>query len=166
MLRPLTQTRSKVHIQNVMALGHEHSNNTTIDANAPLMTTPTSPIIDHHAEVSQLEGSSMATVKELLEEPHIQPGMMRSTLSVVTSLFTPSKLNPLTDNSDPIVTNKVLVGLTQNNTATPYLNRELNVHKDRLTIKLSNFKKQLKMQSRIEVECAKKNLKSEFDLEL
>ena len=108
----------------------------------------------------------MATLKELLEDPHIQPGMMRSALSAVTSLFTPSKLTPLTDNSDPIVTNKVPVGSTDNNIVTPDLNRELNAHKDRLTLELTNFKKQLKMQSWIEVECAKKNLKSEFDLEL
>ena len=63
------QTRSKVHKQNVMAFGHGPSNNTTIDVNASLMTIPISPIIDHHAKVSQLEGLSMATVKELLEDP-------------------------------------------------------------------------------------------------
>ena len=148
-----------------MAFGHWPSNSTTIDANAPLMTTP---IIDHHAEVNQPEGSSVATVKELLEDPYIQPGMMGSTLCVVTSLFTSGKLTPLTDNSDPIITNNVLVGSTHNNIVTPDLNRELNAHKDRLTSELSNFKKQLEKQlsSRIEVECAKKNLKSEFNLKL
>ena len=83
-----------------MALGHGPSNSTKIDSNASLLTTSTSPIIDHHAEVSQPMGSSMATVKELLEDPHIQPGMLRSTLSAVISLFTPSKLTPLTDNSN------------------------------------------------------------------
>ena len=87
------QTRRKVHKQNITALGHGPTNS-TIDANAPLMTTPTSPIMEHHVEVSQLEGSSMAMVKELLEDPHIQPGMMRSALSAVTSLFTPNKLTP------------------------------------------------------------------------
>ena len=160
------QTRSKVHKQNVMALGHGPRNSTTRDANAPLMTAPTSPIIDHPAKVSQLEDSSMATVKELPEDSCIQPGMMRSTLSSVTSLFTPRKLTLLTDNSDPIVTNRALVGSTHNNIATPDLNRELNAHKDRLILELNNFKKQLEMQSRIEVECVKKNLKSEFDLKL
>ena len=128
------QTRSKVHKKNVMTLGHGLLNSTTIDANAPLMTTPTSPIIDHHAEVSQSEGLSMATVKELLEDLHIQPGIMKSALRVVTSLFTSSKFTPQTDNGDPIVTNKVLVGSTHNNIATPDLNRELNAHKDRLTL--------------------------------
>ena len=108
----------------------------------------------------------MATVKELLEDHHIQPDMMKSELSAVTSLFTPSKLTPLTDNGDPIVTNKVPVGSTLNNIVTPDLNRELNTYKDRLTLELNNFKEQLEIQSRIEVECAKKNLKSEFDLEL
>ena len=158
------QTRRKIYKQNTTALGHGPSNSTTIDANAPLMTTPTSPIIDHHAEVNQHEDSSMGTVKELLEDPHILPGMMTFTLSAVTSLFTPSKLTPSTDNSDPLITNKVPVGSTHNNTVTPDLNEELNVHKDRLTLELSSFKKQLK--SEIEVECAKKHLKSEFDLEL
>ena len=33
----------------------------------------------------------METVKELLEDPKIQPGMMQSALNAVTSLFTPSK---------------------------------------------------------------------------
>ena len=56
----------------------------------PLMTTPTSPIMEHHVKVSQPEGSSMVMVKELLEYPHIQPRMMQSALSAVTSLFTPN----------------------------------------------------------------------------
>ena len=67
------------------------SNNTTIDSNTPLMTTPTSPIMEHHVEMSQSEGSSMATVKELLEDQQIQPSMMQSALTAITSLFTPSK---------------------------------------------------------------------------
>ena len=77
------QMRSKVHRPNITALGHGPTNSTTIDTNAPLMTTPTSPKMEHHVEVSQLEGSSMAIVKGLLEDSHIQPGMMRSTLRVV-----------------------------------------------------------------------------------
>ena len=148
-----------------MVLGHSPSNSITIDATAPLMTTPTSLIIDHHAEVSHAVGSSMATVKELLEDAHIKPDMMRSALSVVTLLLTPSKLTPLTDNSDPIATNEP-VDSTHKNIGTPDLNRELNAHKDRLTLEFKNFKKQLKTQSTIEVECAKKNFKSEFDLKL
>ena len=160
------QTRSKVPEQNIMGLGHGLSKSTTIDANAPLMTTPTNPIIDHHAEVSQLEGSSMATRKELLDSPYIQSGMMRSALSVVTSLFIPSNLTLSTDKSDQIVTTKVPVGSTHNDVVSPDLNRELNAYKDRLTLELSNFKKQCETQSRIEVECTKKYLKSEFDLRL
>ena len=58
------------------------------------------------------------------------------------------------------------VGSTPNNVETQDMNRELNTYKDRLALELNNFKKQLKMQSRIEVECAKQNLKSEFDHEL
>ena len=85
------QTRNKVHKQNIPVHGHGPTNSTTVDSNTPLMTTPTSHIMEHHVEVSQLEGSSMVMVKELLEDPHIQPGMMQSALSAVTSLFTPNK---------------------------------------------------------------------------
>ena len=70
------QTRSKVHRQNIPVLGHDSTNSTAIDPKIPLMTTPTSPIIDHHVEVNQPEGSSMVMVKDLLEDPHIQPRMM------------------------------------------------------------------------------------------
>ena len=59
------QTRNKVHKQNIPVHGHSPTNSTTIDSNIPLMTTPTSPIMEHHVEVSQPEGSSMAMVKEL-----------------------------------------------------------------------------------------------------
>ena len=138
----LIQMRSKVYKQNITALGLGITNSTTIDANTPLMTTSTSPIMEHNVEVSQPEGSSMATVKELLEDPHIQPGMMRSALSVVTSLFTPSKLTPSTENNDPTAPNKSPVGSTPNNIETPDINRELNTFKDRLAIGLNNFKKQ------------------------
>ena len=50
------QMRSKVHKPNITALGHGPTNSTTIDTNAPLMTTPTSPIMEHHVEMSQPEG--------------------------------------------------------------------------------------------------------------
>ena len=160
------QTRRKVHKQNITALGHGPTNSTTIDTNAPLMTTPTSPIMEHHVEVSQPEGSSMTIVKELLEDPQIQPGMMMSASSVVTSLFIPNKLTPTAENDDSVVPNKVHEGSTQNNVETQDIYRELNTYKNRLALELNNFKKQLKMQSQIEVECAKQNLKSEFDHEL
>ena len=71
------------------------------------MTTPTSPIMEHNVKVSQLEGSNMTMEKELLEDPQIQPGMKRSALSVVTSLFTPNKLTPTAQNDETIVPNKV-----------------------------------------------------------
>ena len=46
------------------------------------------------------------------------------------------------------------------------INREVNTDKDRLTLDLIKFKKQLETQSRVEVECAKQNLKTEFKHEL
>ena len=58
------QTRSKVHRQNIPVLGHGPTNSTAIDPNTPLLTTPTSPIMDHHVEVNQPEWSSMAMVKD------------------------------------------------------------------------------------------------------
>ena len=60
------QTRSKVYRQNVPALGHGPTNCSAIDPTAPLMTTPTSHIMDHQVEVSQPERSNMAIVKDLL----------------------------------------------------------------------------------------------------
>ena len=52
------QTMRKVHKQNITALGHGPTNSTTIDANAPLMTMPISPIMEQHVEVSQLEAQA------------------------------------------------------------------------------------------------------------
>ena len=48
----------------------------------------------------------------------------------------------------------------------PGINKELNTYKDRLALELNNFKKQLETQSKIEVECMKQNLKSEFEYKL
>ena len=119
------------------------------------MTTPTSCIMNHHVEVNQPEGSSMVILKDLLEEPHIQPGIMQSALSAVTSLFTPNKSTQPTASNDPIVPHKVPVHSAPNDTDTPVINRELNIYRDRL-----------EKQSKIKVECAKQSLKSEFDHEL
>ena len=137
-----------------------------IGPNTPLMTTPTSPIVDHHVEVNQPEGSSMATIKDLLEDPHIHHGMMQSALSAVTSLFTPNKSTQLPESNDLIVPHKVSVSTAPKDTGTPHINKELNTSKNRLALELNNFKKQLEMQSKTEVECAKQNLKAEFDHKL
>ena len=148
------KTRSKVHKQNMPVLGHGPTNSTTIDSNTPLMTTPTNPIMEHHVEVSQPEGSSMVMVKELLEDPHIQPGMMQSALHAVTSLFTHNKAQS-TESDDPVVPRKVLVGFTPSSIDSPDINKELYTYKDRHPLELNNIKKQIETQSRIEVECAK-----------
>ena len=63
--------------------------------------------MEHHVEMSQLEGSSLVTVKELLEDPQIQPGMMQSALNAVTSLFTPSKTDQSARSDDPEVPHQV-----------------------------------------------------------
>ena len=68
------QTQNKVHKQNLTALGTGPTNITTIDANMPVMMTPTSPIMEHHVEVRHLEGSSIVTVKELLDNPPHRTG--------------------------------------------------------------------------------------------
>ena len=84
----------------------------------------------------------MATVKDFLEEPQIQPGMMQSMLSVVTSLFTPSKL-PSTGDNNPVVPTNILVGSqggSSPNVETPDVNRELSTYKERLALELTNFK--------------------------
>ena len=51
------QTSSKVHRQNIPVLGHGPTNSTAIDPNTPPVTTPTSPIMDHHVKVNQPEWS-------------------------------------------------------------------------------------------------------------
>ena len=149
---------------NFVAPSTDPTNSTTIDAKVPILTTLTSPIMECHDEGRHPEGSSIAVVKDLLEDLHIQPGMMRSALSTVTSLFTPSKVTSTGDNN-PAVTNEALIGSTPS-VVTRDVNRELNDYKDRMALELSNFKRQLETQSCIKVECAKQNLKSEFDHQL
>ena len=105
------------------------------------MTTPTGPIMEYCVEVNQSEGSSLTMVKALLEDPHIQPGMMQSALSAVTSLFTPNKSTQPPESDDPIVPHKVSAGSTPNSNDTPDINKKLNTYKDRLALELNNFKK-------------------------
>ena len=83
----------------------------------------------------------MATVKDLLEDPHIQPMMLHSALSAVTSLFTPNKPMQRPGSSKPIVPHKVPASSAPNDTDRTNINRELNTYKDRLALGLSNFKK-------------------------
>ena len=150
----LIPTRSKVHKQNIPVLGHGPTNSATIDSNTSPMTTPTSSIMDHHVEVNQQERSSMVMVKKLLEDPHIQCGMMQLALSAVTLLFIPSKSTQPHESDDLIAPYKVSAGSTPNSTDTPDINKELNTYMDRLALEFNNFKKQLETQSRIEMECA------------
>ena len=79
--------------------------------------------MEHHVEVGHPEGSSMATVKDLLEDLQMQPGMMQSELNAVTSLFTPSKL-PSTGDNNLVVTTNIPLGSTSN-VKTSDVNREL-----------------------------------------
>ena len=158
------EMQNKVHKQNFVASTTDPTNSTTIDAKVPILTTPTSPIMEHHDEVRHPEGSSIAMVKDLLEDPHIQPGMMRSVLSMVTSIFTPGKVTSAGDNN-PAVTNEALIGSTPS-VETRDVKKELNDYKDRMALELFNIKRQLETQSHIEVECEKQNLKSEFDHQL
>ena len=120
--------------------------------------------MEHHVGVSHPKGSSMATVKNLLEDPQMQLGMMQSVLSVVTSLFTASKLPSAGDNI-PVVTTNVPVDSTPN-VETPDMTGEHSTYNERLALELTDFKKQLETQSHIKIKCAKQNLKSEFDHEL
>ena len=113
------------------------------------MTTPSSPIIDHHVEMSQPEGSSMATVKELLEDPQIQPSMMQSALSAITSLFTPNKTTQLAGSDGPEVPHKMSVASTPTSNDLPDINKELNTYKDRLALELNNFKDNWKHKVRL-----------------
>ena len=106
------QTRNKVHKHSIPVHGHGHSNNTTNGSNTPLMTTPTSPIMEHHVEISQLEGFSMVTVKELLEDLQIQPSMMQFALNAISFLFTASKTTQSARSDHPEVPHQVSVAST------------------------------------------------------
>ena len=160
------QTRNKVHKHNIPVHGHGPSNSTTIDSNTPLMTTSTSPIMEHHVEMSQSEGSSMVTVNKLFEDPQIWPNMIQSALNAITSLSTPRKTTHSAESDDPEVPHQVSVASTPTSNDSPDINKELNTYKDRFALELTNFKKQLETQSKIEVKCTKQNLKSEFEYEL
>ena len=105
----------------------------------------------------------MVMLKELFEDPHIQPSMMQSTLCAITLLNTPNKKtqSPGSDGSE--VPHKVSVASTQTSNDSPDINKEINTYNDRLALELNNFKKQLKTQSKIKVKCMKQNLKSEFE---
>ena len=91
---------------------------------------------------------------------------MQSALSAVTSCFTPNRPAQLPESDDQVVPHKVSVCSTPHSIDSPDINKELNTYKDRPALALNNFKKQLETQSRIEVECAKQNLKLEFDHKL
>ena len=100
----------------------------------------------------------MVTVKELLEDLQIQPGMMQSALNAITSLFTPNKTTQSARSDDPEVQHQVSVASTPTSNDSPDISKELNTYKHRLALELNNFKKQLEMQSQIEVKCVKQNL--------
>ena len=135
----LIQTINKVHKHNIPVHGHGPSNSPAIDTS--LMTTPTSPIMEHHVEMGQPEGSSMVTVKELLEDPKIQLSMIQSAFSAFTSLFTPSKTTQFPRSDGPEVPHQVSVASTPTSSDSPDINKELNTYKDRLSIELNSFKK-------------------------
>ena len=68
------QTWNKVHKQNFIAPGMGLTNTTTVEAKVPILTTPSSPFVEHHDEVRHLEGARIATVKDLLEDPKFNQG--------------------------------------------------------------------------------------------
>ena len=133
------QMRNRVHKQNFSDPGTGPTNSTTINSNVPILMTPTSPIMDHDVEARHPEGTSMTMVKELLEDPQMQPEMMQSMLSMVTSLFTPSKI-PTTGDNNPVANEDVQTSLTPS-MVTRDVNRELNEYKDRMAWELSSFNK-------------------------
>ena len=85
-------------------------------------------------------------VKELLEDPHIQPGMMWSALSAVTSLFTPNKTTQLPESDGPEVPYKVSVTSTPMSSDLHDINEELNTCKDRFVLELNSFQRQLETE--------------------
>ena len=88
----------------------------------------------------------MMTVKELLEDLQIQPGMMQSALSAVTSLFNPKKTMQLPGSDGPEVPHKMSVASTPTSNDLPDINNKLNIYKDRLALELNNSKTQLETE--------------------
>ena len=127
-------------------------NSTAIDPNTSPRTTPTSPIVEHHVDMSQSEGSSLETVSELLEDPKIQPGMMQSAMNVVTSLFTPSKTVQAVKNDSQGNPHQMSAASTSSDMDVTDITRELNTYKDRLALELTNFKKQLRAKLKLNVQ--------------
>ena len=79
---------------------------------------------------------------------------MQSALTAVTSLFIPSKtIQPAKEESSGNPHQMPAASTSTYNDMTD-INRELNTYKDRLT------------QNRVEVECTKENLKTEYEHEL
>ena len=83
----------------------------------------------------------MVIVKKLLEDPQIQPGMMQSAPSAITSLFSPSKTTQSPGSDGPEVPHQVSVASTPTSSDSPDINKELNTYKDKLALELNNFKK-------------------------
>ena len=148
----LIQTRNKVHKHNIQVHGHGPSNSTTIDSNTSLMTTPTSPIKEHHVEMSQPEGSRMVTVKELLEDP---PNTTQHDAICTKCYYIPfhsQQDNTVSWSDGPEVPQQLLVVSTPTSNDLSDINKELNTYKDRRALELNNSKKkkkQLETQNRV-----------------
>ena len=105
------ETRDKVHRQNFTAPGSSPTNSATIDAKVLILMTPQALSWSIMWRQETERALSIVTVKELLADPQIQPGMMQFMLNAVTFLFTPSKATSTGDNN-PAVTNEALIGST------------------------------------------------------
>ena len=63
------EMQNKVQKQSLEAPGTGPTNSTTIDANVPILTTPTSPIMECHDEVRQPEGLVLSYSKGSVRRP-------------------------------------------------------------------------------------------------
>ena len=104
----------------------------------------------------------MAMVKDLLEDSQDDAICIECS----NIIFTSNKSTQPPESNDLIIPHKVSVSSAPNDTDTSDINKELNTYKDRLALELYNCKKQLEMHSKIKVECAKQNMKSQFNHKL
>ena len=81
-----------------------------------------------------MEDSSMVTVKELFEDPQIQPGIMQSALNAIPSLFTPSKTTQSARSEGQEIPHQISVVSTPTGNDLPDINKESNTYKDRLAL--------------------------------
>ena len=86
-------TRSCLHSKYAPPQRGGASNSTTIDKNIPTFNTPLSPITRTAVNMLHPDGfnSEDTIVKDILADPNIHPGLLRTTMDTLHSIISPMK---------------------------------------------------------------------------